>query len=303
MKRFSFAQFRFVIAAIVLTAAVAKAWQLATTPPLGEVLLHARWFNILVVEFELLFGTWLIFGLLPKLTRLATIGCFSVFAAVSLYKALSREVSCGCFGAIAVNPWLTMCFDMIIVALLVIFRPTKSETLKSRGCSAAQPSGEQQKILVILLIWLLFSIPATYMMLSVKEADTGDDLGVVFTGLDGKEKFLITPDKWLGKELPLMPHLETTEALERIKQGEWLVLLYHNDCDKCEKTIRELTENQGVDVICVEIPPVATVRKCPEQFEYARMKTTRIWMADTPIVVKMDDLVVKEIVGTLNESK
>ena len=76
---------RFVIAAILLTAAFLKAHQLATVPSLGEGLLHARWFNILVVEFELLLGIWLIIGLFPRLTWLITIGCFSVFALVSLY--------------------------------------------------------------------------------------------------------------------------------------------------------------------------------------------------------------------------
>ena len=43
---------RFVIATILLTAAVMKAHQLATVPSLGEGLLNARWFNILVVQFE-----------------------------------------------------------------------------------------------------------------------------------------------------------------------------------------------------------------------------------------------------------
>ena len=101
---------RLIVAAILLFAAGMKAWQLATQPyltgaTLGEGLFHARWFNICVVEFELAFGIWLIFGLLPRLTWLATVGLFTVFGGVSLYKALSGEASCGCFGAAQVNPW------------------------------------------------------------------------------------------------------------------------------------------------------------------------------------------------------
>ena len=72
------------IALILLTAAVLKAHQLATVPSLGEGLFHARWFNVLVVQFELFLGIWLIFGKLPKLTWLVTIGCFAVFASVSV---------------------------------------------------------------------------------------------------------------------------------------------------------------------------------------------------------------------------
>ncbi len=96
---------RFVIATIVLTAAFMKAHHLATVPSLGEGFLRARWFNILVVEFELFFGIWLIFGLLPRLTWLAMVGCFSIFAGVSMFKAISGETNCGCFGAAKVNPW------------------------------------------------------------------------------------------------------------------------------------------------------------------------------------------------------
>ena len=117
---------RFVIAAILLTAAVMKTYQLATELSLGEGLLHARWFNILVVEFELFFGIWLIVGMLPKLSWLATIGCFSVFALVSLYKALSGEASCGCFGVMAVNPWITTVFDVGVIGCLLAFRPASS---------------------------------------------------------------------------------------------------------------------------------------------------------------------------------
>ena len=50
------------IACLLFLAAGMKAWQLATVPVLGEGLLHARWFNILVIEFELAFGLWLLFG-------------------------------------------------------------------------------------------------------------------------------------------------------------------------------------------------------------------------------------------------
>ena len=108
---------RFVLGGVLLMAAGLKAHQLATMPSLGEGLLHARWFNILVVEFELFFGIWLIVGLLPKLTWLATIACFSMFVLVSLYKAVSGEVTCGCFGAIEVDSRITAIFDIGVIGL------------------------------------------------------------------------------------------------------------------------------------------------------------------------------------------
>ncbi|MDO5554492.1 MAG: hypothetical protein Q4G68_12100 [Planctomycetia bacterium] len=108
------------IAVLLLFAAGMKAWQLATVPLLGEGLLHARWFNIAVVEFEIAFACWLLMGLLPKLTRWATIALFTTFAGVSLYKAVSGEASCGCFGAVTVNPWWTMGLDVVVVGIFVL---------------------------------------------------------------------------------------------------------------------------------------------------------------------------------------
>lgn len=129
---------RLIVAAILLFAAGMKAWQLATVPTLGEGLLHTRWFNICVVEFELAFGIWLIFGLLPRLTWLATVGLFTVFGGVSLYKALSGEASCGCFGAAQVNPWITMGLDMTIVGLLTfVSLPHRKNILYSNTISGS----------------------------------------------------------------------------------------------------------------------------------------------------------------------
>ncbi|GHT39060.1 hypothetical protein FACS189427_13290 [Planctomycetales bacterium] len=116
---------RLVVALILLVAAGLKAYQLATVPSLGEGLFHARWFNIFVVEFELFFGVWLLFGMLPKLTWLATTMLFSIFALVSLYKAISGEISCGCFGNVEVNPWITAGVDLAVIGCLLVFCPRK----------------------------------------------------------------------------------------------------------------------------------------------------------------------------------
>jgi hypothetical protein len=95
---------RLFVGSVLLLAAGLKSHQLINTPILGEGVLHARWFNILIVEFEIFFSLWLFFGQVPNLTCLASITLFSVFTAVSFYKAISGETSCGCFGNVTVNP-------------------------------------------------------------------------------------------------------------------------------------------------------------------------------------------------------
>jgi hypothetical protein len=55
---------------VILAATGLKAWQLATTPDLGNGngLLHTKWFNLAVVGVELAFVIWLLVGLMSKLT-------------------------------------------------------------------------------------------------------------------------------------------------------------------------------------------------------------------------------------------
>ncbi|MDR2644238.1 MAG: hypothetical protein LBC74_15770 [Planctomycetaceae bacterium] len=158
---------RFIIAVILLIAAVLKAHQLATTPLLGEGLLHNRWFNIFVVEFELFFGIWLIFGLLPKLTWLATIGLFSIFSVISFYEAISGFKSCNCFGNVTVNPWITMAFDLMITGLLLILLPKKNIFHKKIFWKGLTGLKQKIKIVAVVGIWLVVTVPIMLAMLSV----------------------------------------------------------------------------------------------------------------------------------------
>jgi hypothetical protein len=130
-----------------------------TMPVLGEGLFHAHWFKIFVVEFELFFGIWLIFGLLPKLTWLVTIGLFSVFSVVSFYKAaILQETSCGCFGAVTVNPWITMIFDLMITGLLLFFLPKKNIFHKKMLSGELTRLRQKNKIIAVVGILCLCTV-------------------------------------------------------------------------------------------------------------------------------------------------
>jgi len=112
---------RLILGLILLLAAGLKAHQLATDPlvtlaprpsalaPLPASLaplLHSRPCLIGVVECELLFGLVLLSGILPRLTWALSLLCFGGFALISLYKGISGDATCGCFGRVPVNPWL-----------------------------------------------------------------------------------------------------------------------------------------------------------------------------------------------------
>ena len=202
-KRFCFAQFRFVVAGILFLATGLKAYQLATAPlppvvqgsvftPLLE-LLNDRYFLMATVVGEILFALILITGIWLQYTWLLSLLGFSVFTLVSMMKGWGGESSCGCFGTVTVNPWLTATFDAAIVGLLIMFRERFDWTV---------PALDRKKVLAVLIAWLVLAGLAFLGMFSLKQRHA--TLGTEFTRHGGRKMILLEPEKWIGKEFPLV---------------------------------------------------------------------------------------------------
>ena len=206
---------RFALGAVLLAAAVLKAHQLATGPVAETNLLHSRWFLMIEVEFELLFGLWLLAGARPRPTWTAALLLFIALAGVSLYQIVSGEASCGCFGKVPVNPWFTFAFDVVAVMALLCWRPPGRSTPAGTG-------GRFQKLrpLAVVALWLIVGIPAAIAMGSYTPTavnSSGDILGE-------DSLVVLDPETWVGKPFPLSKHVDVGE---RLAEGKWIVLLYH----------------------------------------------------------------------------
>lgn len=106
---------RIVLALVLLTAAALKAHQLATSPVVETGLLSARWARILVVEFELTLGLWLLAGQFPRQTWRVAIACFMFFSTVSVFRALRGDASCTSLRSLSIRPWQTTALDTLAV--------------------------------------------------------------------------------------------------------------------------------------------------------------------------------------------
>jgi uncharacterized membrane protein YphA (DoxX/SURF4 family) len=280
---------RFFVATVLLVAAGLKAHQLSTVPMLGDGIFHSRWLNVLVVEFELFFGLWLVFGFLPKLTRLAAMGCFLAFAIVSFYEALSGETSCGCFGAVVVNPWFTMTFDCSIVILLWRFFPKINSSDRT----------DKSKIFSFVVSWLVISVSLTWGMLTYKPA---------FLTTDGKiigdsQAVILYPHEWIDKKFPL---LEYVDVPKDISSGKWVLILYRADCTKCEKHFVRLREqddfqnNSDVNFACLEIDGLSQnslrYRFDNGKWNWGSLKSMKRWFVETPTILEIEDGNVKTVI-------
>jgi len=267
---------RIVLGVILLTAAALKGHQLATETVAETGLFTSRWLLICVVEFELFFGLWLLSGLHPRRTWQAALLCFSAFACVSLYKALSGEASCGCFGRVPVNPWYTLVLDLAAVAALLCWRAVSDPVISPRPLAGEGSGGMARASLLplaaeepgvrarlgtrlgwVLGLFLAAGIPAAVAM-GTYQAATLKDSGDIF----GESEFVVLePETWVGKRFPLLEYIDIKGEVAR---GSWALLFYHHNCPVCHEAIARCEElsrgaaagpTRGPSIALIEMPP------------------------------------------------
>ncbi|MBN2455356.1 MAG: hypothetical protein JXB29_02275 [Sedimentisphaerales bacterium] len=265
---------------LLLTGAVLKGWQLLTEPTANNDIWTNRAFLIFTVEFEISLGIWLLSGLFKKAAWLAALSCFSLFSFITLYKGLSGAESCGCFGSVHVNPWITLfAIDIPAVIALVIFRPKGKKLFD-------WPSIPRFATTVTIgLVILGITIP----MLALNEpAKISSSYEV------------LEPGNWVGRKLPILEHIDIAKSLQ---EGTWVMLLYHHDCPDCvaaipmyEQMAYDIKGNEDfLRITLIEVPPY-----CPDTGDenclctHGCLANTKEWLVTTPIVVLMTDGWVKE---------
>ena len=252
ITRFGFAQFRFVVAAILLLAAGLKAYQLVTAPlppvmqgsvftPLLE-LLNDCYFLMLVVVGEILFALILIAGIWQQWMWLLSLLGFSMFTLVSLMKGLSGESSCGCFGTVTVNPWITTGLDLTIVIFLTVFRERIDWTF---------PPPDHKKVSTVLIAWFVFAGLALFAMLSLQEQPHAT-LGTEFIGADGSITIMLEPNMWVGKELPLWDRVDSKSRLT-LEKGEWNIVIGRKQCEECKRLLEKLGTQTAIPSAILEL--------------------------------------------------
>ena len=296
-KRFGFAQFRFVVAGILFLAAGLKAYQLATAPlppvapgsvftPLLE-LLNNRNFLMTVVVGEILFALILVVDIWRQWAWFLSLLGFSAFALISMIKGLSGESSCGCFGTVTVNPWITMGLDLVIVAFLAVFRERVDWTFPPVDC---------KKVLIVLIAWLVLAGLALFGMLSLKQQPHAT-IGQEIIGADGRKMIVLEPETWIGKEFPLIPRFTQPEGAEILREGTWNVLLVQPGCSDCQEMIRDLEEKKPDNVAIVVIPARGSEKALQTSFPTFVLDGRNDWFAETPCVVQLLEGVCIEIGG------
>lgn len=280
----------FVTAILLIVAAGAKAEFLSSQPTTTPVL----WGQVGLITFEFALGAWLVSGLQAYVCRVLTLLVFIIFAIVTMYKWLSGEISCGCFGHAQVGPGATLWLDLSIIALLFIWRPGDADPADKR-----QPSHKAASFATLAFYGVLIASVVVVIWNGVAFSFGPHVRGQVI---------VLEPETWIGTELPILRFVDIGESL---RSGEWLVVLYHHDCSDCQAALPKYAllakayrdSGKGRSIALVEIPPFSSDPQDFEACKCGRLSDSYEWFVVTPTVLHLRDGIVIAVPQHSFESK
>ena len=206
-RRFGWEQFRFVVAALLLAAAVSKIVNMAQILT-GSCLLNSMPRLVAVTAFEAAAVAYLMVGN-RFLSWLLTLGTFAVFVASAVY-AMATDRSCGCFGK-QLAPETMVIVDSVVLLLTGCLRPG------SRGMSSRNLI--RQLTLVALMGGLAAGATAWRYEVLIKH----------------ERSRMLLADVLVGKPWPLNEQMDP--RLSELGSGQWMVLIAHRDCGHCRNMV------------------------------------------------------------------
>lgn len=270
---------------VLIVAAGLKIQQLLTEPIISKGFWESWEFFLIQIPLELGLGIWLVCGLFRKAAWMLAVLAFALFIAVTLHKVYIHAESCGCFGRIKVNPWITLsAIDIPLFLMLVIFHPKGSKLLPPPWPKAAHFFGVAIPTFVafgIIMPVLVFNKP-----------------------LDKTDKYeVVRPSEWISpaqnhKEWSMLKHIDIADSL---RKNLVIVVLYSTECDTCHKAIplydqmgRDMAGNEdAIRLAFIEIPPYAKdvedIVPVGTPCLRGRLDSSKKWYIQTPLVVVLQD--------------
>lgn len=271
----------FIGGAVLIIAGILKVHQLLTEPIMSKGFWESWAFFVIQIPLELGLGIWLVSGLFRKAAWLLGLLSFGGFIGVTLQKVIVGAESCGCFGTITVNPLIT--FSLIDIPLFLafaIFRPKGEKLLPP-------PWPDVRHFLAVAIPTFILLPTIVYILVTNKPPMVSEKYEVLAT------------EKWAGQQWPLLDQVDVGEQLQ---SGEWVLLMYHNDCPTCrealpgyEKMYDDLKGN-NVDMAFIEMPPYEEGEKqlvpADSKVNRGQLSEAKQWLVETPVVVILRDGVV-----------
>jgi hypothetical protein len=232
----------FIAGVVLLTATILKSHQLLTEPILSRGFWESWHFFLIQIPLELGLSIWLLSALFRKGAWLVALVAFGAFIGFTLHKGLIGAASCGCFGRVHVNPWITLtAIDIPLFLALLVFRPVGYKLLPPPWPSAKHFFSVAIPTLIILGIL----VPSLALNRPPEKTDTYE---------------ILSPMEWAGQEMPLFNNIDIGDV---ISEGISFTLFYHHDCPNCQEAVPMYDQmardyevfDQGIQFAFIEGPP------------------------------------------------
>ncbi|MFC1738696.1 MauE/DoxX family redox-associated membrane protein [Planctomycetota bacterium] len=274
-----------VVGAVLLIATILKAHQLLTEPILSKGFWESWEFFLIQIPLELGLAIWLMCGLFRKAGWLIAVFAFGIFIGVTLHKGIIGVESCGCFGRVHVDPWITLfSLDIPIFLALLVFRP--------KGCKLLPPPWPSVKHFFGVAIPTFAAIGIVLPVLIFNKPP-----------LQTAQYEVLEADRWVNKELPIFENIDIGEELST---GVSFILFYHNDCPDCRVAIPEYDrmardydiEQLGLKFAFIEGPPFDTEEKIPIPGDTpcfsGQLDEQKDWLFTSPLMIlTLEGVVIK----------
>ena len=309
----------YIAGAVLVIAAVLKIHQLLTEPIISKGFWESWAFFVIQIPLELGLGIWLLSGLFRKAAWLIAVLSFALFIVVTLHQGLTGVTSCGCFGKVVVNPWITLFFiDAPIFLLLLVFFPRGQKLLPPPWPAAEHFWGVFLPTFVILgtITPVLFfnkverkqpwktNVPVVKNRQGIVKPDgkePADFNNVIIDVNDGAGSADTNDANTTGPVLveQQWEMLRYIDIADQLRSGFVVVLLYHYDCPICKVAIPLYSQanndysDSGLQFAFIEIPPFGKDEEGPVPKDTAcltgALDDTEQWFIESPLVALLRD--------------
>lgn len=247
---------RYSIVVTLIFAASLKSLSWAQDTIASTSIYDTNQFRTIIVGIEVAVATILAIRCGGKKMYFSLLSLLLIFFAVSLYKYINSEQSCGCFGEIVkVSPGITAIFDCVILIMAVSCHKNIQNTT-----SLLFPS---YTILIVGILILMFGLPIA-----------ANDRRI--TGIINENVADFNPNEWIGR----YPHiLDSVNSKIDFRSGEKTVIFYRPNCGACDiavpyyvkKSIADYENNPRHETVLIEVPPYSD--KAPMKFQDYSLST------------------------------
>jgi hypothetical protein len=225
---------------------------------------------------------------LPTLARWTGIVMLGAFLPVLVGDLMLGASSCGCFGAIEVNPWVTLVMDVTFLFGLIV--------LGRREPRLALTSSLPTSRVVAVGLWSLLSVVAAFatpVNVPAISSEDGDDR----PALPANGFYLPAYDDWVGRPFRELEIAEWTIGLpDDLDVGQQFVIFFRKDCEHCHE-LMEIYFSGALDwpTTAIAVPeregwPTENLQPFPcIECKVAELPAGLDWFLQTPVLVRLMD--------------